>query len=281
LNKLDNKDAHGALASDVPGRGEVALWFVSLQEPSSTIEAAASILSPEEMQRADRFRFSLHRNRFVLVHAALRHNLCIYSACPASSIDFTISPHGKPSLVNRNKGEVGEIEFNLSHSEDLAVVAVSFGSVLGVDVEQVREMPDWPQMARQFFSDAEIAAIERVPSHEASTMFLRFWTRKEALLKAMGTGLQDDLSSFCTAADDLDQGSVVRLPELPGVFELLGKGECGWDFALRSFEFEGFVGALAVSGPVSSVWRLQWVWQEEVNVSNSKVLFLDSDRAKT
>jgi 4'-phosphopantetheinyl transferase len=254
------EDANAKLATDVPGRGEVALWFVSLQEPNSTIEAAASILSPEEMRRADRFRFPLHRNRFVLAHAALRHILGIHTGCTGSSIDFTISPHGKPSLVNRNKGGTGEIQFNLSHSEDLAVVAVSFGSILGVDVEQVREMPDWPQMARQFFSDPEIAAIERVPSHEASTMFLRFWTRKEALLKAMGTGLQDDLSSFCTAADDLDQGSIVSLPELPELFELFGKGECGREFALRSFEFEGFVGALAVCGPVSSIRRLQWVW---------------------
>lgn len=260
MNKLDIKDVNAALAADVLGRGEVALWFVNLKEPSSIIETAASILSADEMQRADRFRFSLHRSRFILAHAALRHILGVYSECPASSIDFIISPHGKPSLVNSNRGNRGKIEFNLSHSEDLAVVAVSFGSILGVDVEQVREMPDWRQMARQFFSDAEIMAIERASPAEKSTMFLRFWTRKEALLKAMGTGLQDDLSSFCTAADDLDQGSVVRLPELSEVFELLGKGECGWDFALRSFEFEDFVGALAVCGPVSSVRRLQWVW---------------------
>jgi 4'-phosphopantetheinyl transferase len=260
LNKPDTKDVDAALAVDVLRRGEVVLWLVSLREPNSTVEAAAQVLSAGEMQRADQFRFLLHRNRFVLAHAALRHILCIYSACPASSIDFIVSPHGKPSLVNRNKGETGEIEFNMSHSEDLAVVAVSFGSILGVDVEQVREMPDWRQMARQSFSDAEIAAIERMPPHEASVMFLRFWTRKEALLKAMGTGLQDDLSSFCTAAHDLDQGSVVRPPELPEVFELFGKGGYGPDFTLRSFEFEGFVGALAVCGPVSSVRRLQWVW---------------------
>lgn len=251
---------NAALAADVLRRGEVALWFVSLQEPNSTVEAAAQVLSAAEMRRADQFRFLLHRIRFVLAHAALRHILCIYSACPASSIDFAISPRGKPSLVNRNKGETGEIEFNLSHSEDLAVVAVSFGSILGVDVEQVREMPDWPQMARQFFSDVEIAAIERVPPHQAGMMFLRFWTRKEALLKAMGTGLQDDLSSFCTAADDLDQASVVRLPELPEVFDLFGKGGYEQGFTLRSFEVEGFVGAFAVDGPVSSVRWLQWVW---------------------
>jgi 4'-phosphopantetheinyl transferase len=260
LNKPDTKDVDAALAPDVLCRGEVALWFVSLREPSSTVEAAAQVLSAAEMQRADQFQFLLHRNRFVLAHAALRHILFIYSAFPASSIDFTISPHGKPSLVNRNKGESGEIEFNLSHSEDLAVVAVSFGSILGVDVEQVREMPDWPQMARQFFSDAEIAAIERVPPHEAGMMFLRFWTRKEALLKAMGTGLQDDLSSFCTVADDLDQASIVQVPELPEEFDLFGKWGYGQDFTLRSFEVEGFVGSLAAGGPISSVRRLQWVW---------------------
>jgi 4'-phosphopantetheinyl transferase len=278
LNKPDTKDVNAALAADVLRPGEVALWFVSLREPNSTVEAAVQVLSAAEMRRADRFRFPLHRNRFVLAHAALRHILCIYSACPASSIEFTISPHGKPSLFNRNKGETGEIEFNLSHSEDLAVVAVSFGSMLGVDVEQVREMPDWPQMAHQFFSDAEIAVIERMPPYDASVMFLRFWTRKEALLKAMGTGLQDDLSSFCTVADDLDQPSTIQVPELPEVFELFGKGEYGRDFTLRSFEVEGFVGALAVGGVVSSVRRLQWVWQEEANPSNlCKVLFLDSE----
>jgi len=254
LNKPDIGEVNAKLATGVPGRGEVALWFVSLQESTPTIEAAASILSAEETRRAGRFRFSLHRNRFVLAHAALRHILGIYSGCPASSIDFIISPHGKPSLVNSSRGNRAKIEFNLSHSEDLAVVAVSFGPILGVDVEQVRDMPDWLQMARQFFSDAEIAAIEQVPSGEANAMFLRFWTRKEALLKAIGTGLQDDLSCFCTVADDLDQASVVHVPELPD------DAECKGTFTLRCFEFERFVGALAVCGSVSSVRRIQWVW---------------------
>jgi 4'-phosphopantetheinyl transferase len=257
LNTLGMKDVNGRSAADISGRGEVALWFVSLQQPSSTIEAAAAILSAEEMQRAGQFRFPLHRNRFVLAHAALRHILCMCSGCSASGIDFTISSHGKPSLTDSSRGNRAKIEFNLSHSEDLAVIAVSFGSILGVDVEQVREMPDWPQMARRFFSDAETAAIERAPSGEASKMFLRFWTRKEALLKAIGTGLQDDLSCFCTVANGLDQASIVQVPKLPGVD---GNGEYERGFTLRSFEFEGFVGALAVDGPVSSIRRLQWVW---------------------
>jgi len=93
-----------------------------------------------------------------------------------------------------------------------------------------------------------------VPSGEANAMFLRFWTRKEALLKAIGTGLQDDLSCFCTVADDLDQASVVHVPELPD------DAECKGTFTLRCFEFERFVGALAVCGSVSSVRRIQWVW---------------------
>jgi 4'-phosphopantetheinyl transferase len=252
MNEPDTKylNLNATLATEILGRGEVALCFVSLHQPSSTIEAAALVLSPEEMRRADGFRFSLHRNRFILAHAALRHILGIYSEYPASSIDFIISPHGKPSLANNQRGK---IEFNLSHSEDLAVVAVSFGPILGVDVEQVREMPDWPQMASQFFSHAEIAAIERAPLAEKSTMFLRLWTRKEALLKAIGTGLQDDLSCFCTAADDLDQANVIHVPELPDV-------ECTGAFTLSSFECEGFVGALAVCGSVSSVRQVRWVW---------------------
>lgn len=250
VDKPDTKYLNATLAAGALGQGEAALWFVSLHEPGSTIEAAASVLSAEEMRRADRFRFSLHRNRFILAHAALRHVIGIYSRCPASGIDFITSPHGKPSLTNNQRGK---IEFNLSHSEDLAVVAVSFGSILGVDVEQVREMPDWPQMASQFFSHAEIAAIERVPPAEKSTMFLRFWTRKEALLKAIGTGLQDDLSRFCTAADDLDQASIVQVPELPDA-------ACTGAFTLSSFEYEGFVGALAVCGSASSVRQVRWVW---------------------
>jgi hypothetical protein len=76
----------------------------------------------------------------------------------------------------------------------------------------------------------------------------------------MGTGLQDDLSSFCTAADDLDQASIVQVPELPEEFDLFGKGGYEQGFTLRSFEVEGFVGAFAVDGPVSSVRWLQWVW---------------------
>ena len=84
-------------------------------------------------------------------------------------------------------------------------------------------------------------------------MFLRFWTRKEALLKAIGTGLQDDLAAFCTATDDLNRASAVRMPELPGDVG------CTETFTLGSFEYEGFVGALAVGGPVSSIRRVRWV----------------------
>lgn len=254
MNKKDIKLANEALPAIAIDGGGIDLWFVRLQGDDHVTNAAAATLSDPEMRRADQFRFSMHRNRFILAHAALRGILGSYSGCPASSIDFTISPHGKPSLADRNRGE---IEFNLSHSEDLAVVAVSHGSIMGVDVEQVREMPDWPQMAQQFFSEAEIAAIERVSLGEKSTMFLRFWTRKEALLKAIGIGLQDDLASFCTVADDLDQESVVRVPEMQ---ELPSDDEYMRECTLSSFEFEGFVGALAVCGPVSSVRRVQWVW---------------------
>jgi 4'-phosphopantetheinyl transferase len=157
VNKLDD-ECRGSVLPTVSASidpGEIDLWFVRLRSSTQAIDTAAGTLSIAEMQRAGQFRFSLHRERFILAHAALRGILSTYSGCPASSLEFARSPHGKPALANTGKGQ---IEFNLSHSDDLAVVAVSPWSIIGVDVEQVREMTDWPQMARQFYSDAEIAS---------------------------------------------------------------------------------------------------------------------------
>jgi len=173
---------------------DLHVWRYHLDPPAAKLPEAESVLSRDEMDRATRFRFSIHRNRYVASRAQLRKILGGYLLLPASAISFIYSEFGRPSLQPALNS--AGIAFNLSHSEDLCVVAVSARRLLGIDVERLRSDFGGEEIARSNFAPAEFRELLALPESERPQAFFNCWTRKEAFVKALGAGLQIPLDSF-------------------------------------------------------------------------------------
>ncbi|MGE5305951.1 MAG: 4'-phosphopantetheinyl transferase family protein [Alphaproteobacteria bacterium] len=171
-----------ALAQD-----EIHVWLTGLDGADISLECCAACLSPAERERAARFKFERDRKRYLIAHGALRSILAMYLGVEAAAIDFDSGPAGKPKLARSYAGS--EVEFNLSHSGEVALIAVTRGEEIGVDVEQIREDFAFKPIAQRFFTANEVGALGDLPVALQREAFYKCWTSKEALLKARGTGL--------------------------------------------------------------------------------------------
>jgi 4'-phosphopantetheinyl transferase len=160
----------------------VELWLIDLrfQAPRD----AQDWLSSAEAGRAARFVFERDRRRYLAAHAALRHLLAARTAIAPQALQFSEGPFGKPALRNASG-----CSFNLSHSEDTAAVLIAADGEVGVDVEVLRPVPDTLALAERNFSDAEQHVLGSIDLSARDAAFLTGWTRKEACLKAIGSGL--------------------------------------------------------------------------------------------
>jgi 4'-phosphopantetheinyl transferase len=170
--------------------GGVALWLVGLGVWPSD-EAQACLWAPER-ERAARLRFEADRRRHVAAHVALRDRLARCLGLRPADLRFETGPQGKPSLVG--PGAVGH--FNLSHSADLALIGWCEDLEVGVDLEVLRPVADAQSLAATVFGPGEQQALHGWDGPERDRAFLRGWTRKEACLKALGTGLSLSPQSF-------------------------------------------------------------------------------------
>ena len=169
---------------------ELALWLCPLHEVP--VAARQAWLDAEEVERARKFAHDVHRRRYLAAHVALRERLAGSLGMAPSALSFASGPHGKPQLAGR-----ATVQFNLSHSEDWALVGVGRAGPVGVDIEVLRSVDDALALARKHYTPNERAACESaVDVHARDRAFLRVWTRKEACLKAVGLGLRLAPSSF-------------------------------------------------------------------------------------
>jgi 4'-phosphopantetheinyl transferase len=161
--------------------GEVHVWRVWL-------DAAAQrrFLSADELERARRFAFAHDEQRYLHGRAALRRILSAYLGVEPVELRFTRGPCGKPRLV-QDRPE-GNIQFSLAHAQGQALIAVCGSRRVGVDVETVQPLGDMALVARQFFSEGEQEVLFSLPAGEQKQAFFNGWTRKEAVLKALGAG---------------------------------------------------------------------------------------------
>lgn len=175
--------------ADVPAVSErvVHVWRVSLDVPPETPARLLALLGPEEREQAERLRTEDLRRRFIVRRARLREILARYVAAAPAAIRFDRGASGKPSLAP--PWSDSRIEFSASHSAETALVAVGLGHPLGVDIERVRPLPDFRDLCRSYFASSENEALDRLPDGERLAAFFRTWARKEAVLKALGTGL--------------------------------------------------------------------------------------------
>lgn len=180
--------------------GEIHVWTAWLDPPPEGVVPLRHLLSTDENNRAARFHFEVHRRRYVVRRGLLRCLVGAYLDRDPASLVFDYGEREKPSVQGELEKEAGErFEFNLSDSDDLVVYAFARGAEIGVDVEMLRPMPDALSISESFFSDGEREVLRGVEPQGADRLaeaFFNCWTRKEAYLKAIGTGLAEPLGSF-------------------------------------------------------------------------------------
>jgi len=175
---------------ELTGRA-VHVWPVSIQAPVPVVDRFRSLLSADETARSARFRFEHLQHSFILARGALRILLGRYLNTPPRDLEFRYGSKGKPALA-----ESAALQFNASHSGDLALFAFTMDCDLGVDIEAVRPMPDMEDVTRRFFCPEETAELMALPDGHRDQGFFLCWTRKEAYIKATGEGLSAPLDAF-------------------------------------------------------------------------------------
>jgi 4'-phosphopantetheinyl transferase len=169
------------------------LWLADLS--CETVPTALSSLSDAEQARAARFVFQPDRRRYVAAHLALRALLAHHVGRHDADLEMKLGPHDKPFLAGTTN-----LVFNMSHSGELALIAIArdlpAGSEIGVDIEALRPMADSVALARANYTSVEQAELIACPPALRDRLFLSGWTRKEACLKAVGSGLSIAPSTF-------------------------------------------------------------------------------------
>jgi 4'-phosphopantetheinyl transferase len=188
----------------------VHVWSALLDVPPARLARLAGHLSPDERARAARFRFDRDRRRFTAARGALREILGAYLGRPAPDVAFVYGAYGKPALAPPL--DATGLAFNLAHAAGLALYGVALGRPLGIDVEEVRPLPDLLGVARRVMTPGELAPFAALPPDPQREAFFALWTRKEAYLKATGAGFSLRPDGF--AVDDLRAGGPWRLHDL-------------------------------------------------------------------
>jgi len=178
---------------------QVDIWRARLDLPTDSLKRLEATLSADEIQRADRFHFQGGKDRFIAAHGCLRDILARYQHWEPEQLTFSTNDYGKPALTTVSSER--RMDFNLSHSEDLALVAVTWERKVGVDLERLRQGISAQVIAQRYFSKSEVAELLGLPSEHREIGFFNCWTRKEAYIKAQGLGLSLSLESFDVSLD--------------------------------------------------------------------------------
>lgn len=212
----DDPPAAGASAR----AGEVHVWLAAV--PPQLTPALEAILSEPELRYARRMTSDSSMRQFAAAQAALRTALARYVGQSPAAIEFQRGEHGKPFLEERYESDV---QFNLTHSHDLVIAAVTAATEIGVDLEKVRTRPAAERLAARFYAVQERAALDHSPADAKERLFFRLWTRKESHLKATGTGLSVTLRDINTLEPDGDWWYHEFEPAPDYVATLAGTGE--------------------------------------------------------
>jgi len=229
------------------GKDSAHVWLASLDLAADRIAALRENLSPDEQSRCSRFVIQKVRDRFIAARGQLREILASYLSWAPAEIAFRYGQHGKPLL---NHSPQPSLQFNLSHSGEYALVAVTMHGAIGIDIEQLRSGRPLLKLAERFFSPRESAELRSLPEQLQEDAFYACWTRKEAYLKAIGTGLATPLNAF----------DVTLLPGVPPALAAhrLTPDETGhWqlvDIAVPS----GYRGALAACRDTKTLTVRKW-----------------------
>lgn len=231
------------------GEDEIHVWRVHLEQEPWAVKALRGYLNAAELKRADRYHFEKDRKHFVVARGVLRAVLSRYLDLPPGAIEFSYSPYGKPMLAEGSPDP--SLRFNVSHSEGVALYAVTRGRETGLDIEFVREDFASLDIAERFFSKAEVSVLRALPPEWQTAAFFNCWTRKEAYIKALGEGLSHPLDRFSVSFAPNAPAALLSTYDDPqevsrwAMFEL--------------FPGRGYVAALVVEGPAPLLRCWQWL----------------------
>jgi len=217
-------------------KGELHLWSANLDLLPNQIESLWTLLNQEEKSKVMRLRIPLKRVRALVAKATLRKLLAQYLSIAPETVTITYQPTGKPILPE------SELHFNLSHSGGLAVFTFSQGHEVGIDIEKKRHIPNVLEIAKKHFTPEETEALKIYATKRPNLLeeaFLSLWTRKEAWLKAIGTGLQRPLDTFCVSGPETP----------PNLFSINGDPEEANKWWMSSYEPNSeYVGTVVLKG---------------------------------
>lgn len=232
--RLEMKDSmkNDLPCQEIPDGRTIDVWQIQLDSPLDPTVNLDNILSVEERTRASRFVFARDAYRFRICHAVVRLGLAWYLNKTPGEVTLTTGEYGKPHLTDPSG-----LYFNVTHAQELGLIAFTTIGEVGIDVEKVRQVIEALEIASTNFTRNESAMIAAaVTQREQARTFLRLWTRKEAVLKATGFGIVRGLDTV-----DVSQHSA-QLVSLDGVNDA-PRGSC---WLLRDLELrDGFVGAIA------------------------------------
>ncbi len=190
--------------------GTIHVWCGSLDLRAALVSDSALLLSPEERDRAAQLIFSSDYRCFVAAHAMLRQVLGAYLGVDPIALLFDVGPHGKPTL--RVRPSEDPLHFNLSHSGETALLAVSRNGPVGIDIEQIcPEIVTW-SLVQAVCVQSEIEQFSALPEALLPRAFFNCWTRKEAYLKGIGEGLTVSLKNIEVSLDPRLPASLLRAP---------------------------------------------------------------------
>jgi 4'-phosphopantetheinyl transferase len=221
--------------------GDVHIWRADLGSGNYG-RNLEDLLSPDEIERANRFRFPEHRRRFIIGRAYLRQLLSAYLAIEGGEVNFTYSLQGKPALA---PGHHSNIFFNVSHSGDIAAFAFTKEHSIGVDVELIRHDIDTTGIPKRFFSSSEQKMLAALEGEAKFRGFFNCWTRKEAYVKAVGSGLSLPLRDFDVSLAPGDPARLLATRPDP-------KQTARWSMASLDFG-QSCAGAVVVEGPITKL----------------------------
>lgn len=231
--------------------GEVHVWLCAAESEvdAAWLSAARELMTAEERARQDRFLFERNKRQFAVARVLVRQTLAQYTGIAAPELRFTANQYGRPELV----AEAATLEFNLSHTDGLAALAVTRAGEIGVDVEDAERRSRPEEVADHFFAPSEVAGLMALPEAARVARFFDLWTLKEAYIKARGMGLAIPLDAF---AYDLSRGrAAIDLTIDPS----LGDPRAGWEFRLEDATPRHRL-ALAVRCPEGQAAAVSYRW---------------------
>jgi len=216
----------------------VDVWVAESPPEESIQPPPPGSISRDEEDTASRFYFERHRHAYRFAHAMLRDVLSRYVGCHPSEIEFRRNQYGKPYLAT---GDNEDVRFNMAHSGRVVVIGLALRRRIGVDVELIRPLPDLDAVSDDHFTAAERAVMQGLSEQDQLRAFFTCWTRKEAYIKAIGTGFSMRLNTFDTLIPGDAQGRAV--------------GPC-WlsDLTVP----EGYAGAVAVESGFEHLRYWRW-----------------------